>query len=515
MIVYADRKQRVVTADLLRQIEEAADADERLIRFGQLESGVLDELFPEVDGASPLVSAFSEVALGRKLFEELRSFALPAEISVGVPEGYAFYSLFPDQYRAASRRLFERERPAECVVIGIRSIGTSLSAVVASTLLSAGVRVERFTVRPHGHPFEREIRIDEALMARILRHARTAHFCVVDEGPGISGSSFASVADKLGELGVPDDRIVLFPSHSPDPSSLRSERAQGHWQRHPIYVEAFRRPAHIPDIALDLSGGVWRDLPPWSGRPALELPAVQPQHERTKYLEVDRLWKFSGLAHIGRGRFDRARTLAEAGFSPSPLEFREGFIAFRWIDVADSVEGDLLERTAQYLAFVRRSFPTGEPVRYSELAHMIETNTGLACPSTDLVIEDQEAIALDGRMLPHEWVGGLKTDSLDHHDDHFFPGTQDIAWDLAGAAIECGFDMTSLAERYVALQPDPSLSLRLPFYVRAYLAYRVGYVQMAIDGLPPGDEKQRFQELQRRYSLAWEAATAEPLRSAI
>ncbi|MBZ5585043.1 MAG: hypothetical protein LAQ30_23105, partial [Acidobacteriia bacterium] len=41
-------------------------------------------------------------------------------------------------------------------------------------------------------------------------------------------------------------------------------------------------------------------------------------------------------------------------------------------------------------------------------------------------VEDGAAIALDGRMLRHEWLetarGYMKADALDHHDDHFFPG---------------------------------------------------------------------------------------------
>ena len=44
-------------------------------------------------------------------------------------------------------------------------------------------------------------------------------------------------------------------------------------------------------------------------------------------------------------------------------------------------------------------------------------------------VEDGEAVLLDGRMLRHEWLetaeGFVKSDALDHHDDHFFPGPQD------------------------------------------------------------------------------------------
>ncbi len=51
-------------------------------------------------------------------------------------------------------------------------------------------------------------------------------------------------------------------------------------------------------------------------------------------------------------------------------------------------------------------------------------------------------MAIDGRMLPHEWVtdGGrlMKVDALDHPADDFLPGCRDIAWDVAGACVELG-----------------------------------------------------------------------------
>ena len=67
---------------------------------------------------------------------------------------------------------------------------------------------------------------------------------------------------------------------------------------------------------------------------------------------------------------------------------------------------------------------------------MIEHNTGqkMEAPQEGVVV------AIDGRMLPHEWLETrmaiVKADALDHHDDHFFPGCQDIAWDIAGASVE-------------------------------------------------------------------------------
>src|SRR5690606_16060997 len=119
-----------------------------------------------------------------------------------------------------------------------------------------------------------------------------ACFAVVDEGPGISGSSFASVAETLLGLGSRAERIVLLPSWNPEPDALRSVRARLTWRRHRIYLASFesvwvdsgRLAAALPQGALlDLSAGAWRRL---SGLPGAALPAVHPQHERRKYLLI-------------------------------------------------------------------------------------------------------------------------------------------------------------------------------------------------------------------------------------
>src|SRR5215217_4658376 len=67
-------------------------------------------------------------------------------------EGYAFYALYPESYLEAARRSGLGPRTA---VIGIRSIGTGLAALVAAVLRTP----LPVTVRPVGHPYRRELRI--------------------------------------------------------------------------------------------------------------------------------------------------------------------------------------------------------------------------------------------------------------------------------------------------------------------------------------------------------------------
>jgi len=54
-------------------------------------------------------------------------------VRVKVPEGFAFYTLYPEQYCAAASRWCDEHATSarRVLVVGVRSIGTSLSALVA------------------------------------------------------------------------------------------------------------------------------------------------------------------------------------------------------------------------------------------------------------------------------------------------------------------------------------------------------------------------------------------------
>jgi hypothetical protein len=360
------------------------------------------------------------------------------------------------------------------VVIGIRSIGTSLSAAVAATLQAAGCEVQSFTVRPRGHPFNRYIEISG------FDWEPDSHFLIVDEGPGLSGSSFAAVARKLGELGVPDRRIILFPSWDADGSTFLSSEAGAQWRRHRRYIES-RDP--FPQ-AIDLSAGRWRGLCSIS-------PAVQPQHERRKYLLDSNLLKFEGLGNYGQAKFDRAQTLWEAGFAPRPLWLNDGYLASEFVPAEPVREAtaELMEWMSRYLDFMRTEFPSDRPVPYEENLNMMRVNVQEALGTDSAArletleryrsaVCDSSTVAIDGRMLPYEFVrtdrGYLKTDALDHYDDHFFPGCQDIAWDMAAVCAEFGsYDFA-----------PPHIQSRMPFYLLAYLSYRLGYCSMAANSGP-------------------------------
>jgi hypothetical protein len=121
-----------------------------------------------------------------------------------------------------------------------------------------------------------------------------------------------------------------------------------------------------------------------------------------------------------------------------------------------------------------------------------------------------DVTALDGRMLPHEWIGKAegycKTDAVDHYDDHFFPGSRSIAWDVAGAFVEWQMPEEARARflrEFLERTDEPGLRDRLPYVELSYLAYRLGYVTMAIESLGHDPaEVARFKVLRDEYERA-------------
>ncbi len=455
MIVYRSQERNVQTADAIAEIATLIrkgtqePLHDLLIRFGELEAAVVDAITPGPDRETAESSAFrlAATALGRlfyrsqarqsistqpflKLFDQIRTLRLPRQIRVSIPEGYAFYALYPETYIEASRRFVEECHPKDVCVIGIRSIGASLSAVVAGTLEELGCATRSFTVRPQGHPFNRRLNLATPFPGA------SQFYAVVDEGPGLSGSSFGCVANAL-----PRDRVVLFPSWAGDANRLLNDLARQTWASYRKYYGCFEAASICGDEPfLDLSGGQWRgeenDI------------AVHPQHEACKYLAGLTLHKFAGLGAYGRARFDRARILGEAGYAPPAIALEKGFLAFEFMARIPKCprDPDVTERIAEYLAFRSQTFPAERSVSFDNIREMIAVNTSanVNLEAYRREVADRPAVAIDGRMMPHEWIGTMngwmKTDSVDHCCNHFFPGCADIAWDLAGAAVE--FQMT-------------------------------------------------------------------------
>jgi hypothetical protein len=516
VIAYRQVTRTVSTEEVL---VGAGDALTFLMEFGEIEAALADQLCPDEDALEPELVRLREITreagrafvAGRAVSADLTDLQLPERIEISVPNGYAWHALSPASYIAPAERFWRERQPRDAVVIGIRGIGASLSAVVAATLEQHGCRVESYTVRPQGDPSQKELRLADDLRQALTRTSR-AFYVVVDEGPGLSGSSFASVAEGLSALGISDHRIVFMPAWLPDGRGFVSRGAEARWRIHAKYAAACARP---DEAWIDLSAGEWRPVF-YSDDSAY--PAVQPQHEAAKFLNRQGVVRFAGLGRYGAEKLRRARLLADARFSPRPIGLRNGWLAMEFvhgvplsIDILDDV---LLETMARYMAFRRQAFGTGETARTADLAEMIRVNLGVRAPRPPKT----EAVITDGRMLPHEWIatssGYLKTDALDHGDNYFLPGPTDICWDLAGAMIEWQLEdreRERLLKRYVRHSGDRRAPDRLPFYLLAYAAFRIGYTKLAIDALPYSPDRRRFERLNEQYLEAvdrQEAATA-------
>ena len=416
-------------------------------------------------------------------------------------QGYAFYALYPESYiEAALRSGLTRQTS----VIGIRSIGTSLGAVVAAALEAA----PPLTVRPSGPPFDRRIAHAGSASSATLLAGRPSCYVVVDEGPGLSGSSFGAVIDWLAQSGVPPEAIHLFPGHADGPGRMADAHRLRQWQAaqcHLLDFDALLRghlagwiadrlgPLQAP--LRDLSGGAWRRLT------GLDAPAA-PAWERRKYLAqtASGRWiaRFAGLGRIGEAKLALARDLHLAGFGAETLGLCHGFLLQRWVEAPNLLQCPLdrpalLSGLAGYLAFRQRlampDYAGADPAR---LMHMAIHNAAEALGDAAAAALDRRLttlapaaagprVLIDARLHRWEWLvpadGLLKTDALDHAMAHDFIGAQPIAWDLAGAVVEHDLDAEAaeaLLNAFAAAGGAVPSAAMLDFYRLCYLAFQLG-----------------------------------------
>ncbi|HEX8598577.1 MAG TPA: hypothetical protein VF952_08690 [Chloroflexia bacterium] len=450
-------------------------------------------------------------------------------VTVKILEGFAFYTLYPEQYCAAALRWLADHAISESkrvVVVGIRSIGTTLAAVVAATLRAHGWDVRSLTVRPTGHPFQRETYISPEQVTG------AEWGLVVDEGPGLSGSSMSAVGQALVQAGLPRERISFFPAHANEPGNAASEEVRAWWSGTPRYVvpleelsfgglalpEALAswltsQDAADPAVRIeDVSGGQWRRV---LYRDSSTWPAAFAPFERAKYLCTTRsgrrvLFKFEGLCGAPGNRGTTAELVesqlvdrSTQEWTPEPLGVVNGFVAARWVGGVQLGLEDgspaMLRHMGRYIAAMSGPGLNVEQYEASSmrLAEMLYWNTWEAlgeevAERTRHRADDSRASGYssgsygDGRMAPHEWIRShdgrlVKADSTGHAWDHTCIGAQPVAWDIAGAIVEWGLDeegSRTLLEAFYGARGDPIPPSALIFYRMAYAAFRVGQCHM-------------------------------------
>ena len=530
LLVFRDGRRVLDGRDLLRTLRQKLEGVsslsdfrpqagreqliEALLRSGELECALADhggcERAAESLGrlTDQLALALVEPSSPRLSSLELESLAaaeVPERLLVSTPEGFCYYALHPLDYTDLLNR--HRIEAPVAAVVGIRSIGATLSAVVRAWFELHGTRAYRITVRPAGPPFDRTLSLSEGDRRWVRsRIQQGASFLVVDEGPGLSGSSFLAVAESLVQAGVPASRIVLLPSSSPNFSSLLARDAAARWSR--FRTIPLNPTGHISSAAAqDIGWGHWRRMvfdsdQQWCG--------VWAWTERRKFLSADKrvLFRFEGYGHYGNQVRDRSRILAEGGWGPTVSNAGDGFSAYPWIRgvrLRDIDRGAVLQ-LASYCAFRQAHFRL-RSASAEALEQMTEVNLERALGvSASIVLPIEWPVIADARMMPYEWVqagGGrlLKVDAASHGDDHFYPGPTDIAWDVAGAIIEWKLDNGAsdlLIDEYERISGD-SIKWRLPAYLLAYCAFRLGFTLSAARSVSEAKEIGRFKREAESY----------------
>jgi hypothetical protein len=504
----------------LKQVEAPGASQEAIIdallSAGELESALADAAFPAEKSLRDLTDSLALRLLARDPraatgMPTLPPLSLPPTLQISPQEGFAYYALHPLDYAELIRELPVIPSAA---VVGIRSIGVTLSAVLVAALKARGVEADRITVRPAGPAYDRRTKLNTEQLAWVTTQCRRgAQFLIADEGPGISGSSFLSVGDALVEAGVPRESIVFLCTRRPDPSQLKAPNAARRWPRfRACYLPGSKR---LPAGAeISLQAGRWRSafLPR-----DYHWPTSWTTLERSKFLSTDRRWffKFEGFGKYGESARQRGRILSQAGFSICPEAAGHGFTRYQVVTgtplAASHLTRPLLEHLARYCAFRAATMTTSSPA--SDLAAMARHNLQEEFGVDDLPPGYEEQLATpnpvitDSRMMPHDWIAAsdgrwLKVDATCHGDDHLFPGPTDVAWDLAGAIVEWQMDGAAagaLIDRYRSLSGDLAVISRLPAYLLAYSAFRTAYCRMAAAAMYADQEASRLQHAYWSY----------------
>ena len=503
-----------------------------LLLAGELECGVADATdAAQADASHPVELLTDGLAEGilqavtapslQSLREVARTSTVCEQLRISVPEGFAYYALDPLAYAHALDRILADA--GSVLVVGIRSIGATLSAIAAAAARRHGKEARRITVRPEGHPYNRRTEFSRAQLAVVQQAVSSgATLVVVDEGPGLSGSSFLSVAEALERAGAPGEKIILLGGHEPNVDALCAADAARRWRRFRYHAVAGepRRPTSAVDF---IGAGQWRsrllnDRSEW--------PATWTSLERLKYLspaahDGQQLFKFAGLGHYGDPVFARERTAAECGFGPPICQESDGFVSYPWLKGSPLAAGNpsnlsrgILAWLAEYCAFRLREFSV-ELSDLKPLQLMAEHNLNELKLDLPVMLRLEHPVIADGRMQPHEWLltkegRFLKTDSGSHGDDHFFPGPTDIAWDLAGTMVEWRMNeeqSVAFLDLYRRASGDDA-SRRIDGFVTAYTAFRCAYSLMAANAMRATEEQPRLERAADGYRSLLTATTS-------
>jgi hypothetical protein len=442
------------------------------------------------------------------------------ELEIRIPEGFAWYALYPDSYAQKAEDWSHRfgGSGADVSIVGLRSIGTALSAVVAQTLRKRGLAVRGCaTVRPSGvAPFR------YAMLPPGIGPA--SQNIVVDEGPGLSGSSMIAVAQAFVDRGADPDSIHFFAGHGYGPGASAGANATAWWNDRRIWTTSpdatliggrllpdalasaaeacTGEPADGPAVPLGTAG--WQRLAGLRSLPPPVAPIIEAPKKLVRLRSGRRvILKFAGLALANRQLWwDREvdpRRIANRTYVPVEAHCH-GWEASPW------VEGLRLTGADASIAFVEGHLGPWIAAASTKWLQPGEVQDGISRIAEALsawaeMHDDRSSAALieaiaeralakvgsepqpcygDGRLAPHEWIrepdGTVrKVDAGGHDCDHTWVGRQPIAWDLAGAEVEwsLGRRRTGALKAIVQQLTGYSCSEETrAFYTAGYCAFR-------------------------------------------
>ena len=527
---------RAVSRALISDLQQFIAADQTelllsaLLRIAEVDSSCKDQ-GDFVKGihtcvlSRALVEPEKAKSLSQCVINMLKKVPLEGRLKVTRPEGFAFYGLHPLDYAHAAESL-PLQGDSQVVVIGIRSVGSVLADIVWNQLLlryRGQRKVDVFTVRPIGHPYDRTC--DLSPYKETI--AAGGQFLIVDEGPGLSGSSFLSVGEALVRLGVKHERITFLCSRQADPARLVTPDGAERWNRFKSHVVPSNH--FTPEAgAIPTAPGGWRDGSHfrdslWPGLWTSMMPAT------FRSADGRHVFEYHGLGHYGDAVRERINTLADQGFTLPATSAANGFsrttALYGCRCSKHDISPDIVDRMAEYLAYRTQACALPlDSISTDGLEEVAQFNFHQATGrelGDDFILPLHKPVIADAQMMPRNWFQPfrvnkvfLKLDCGTHGDNHFYPGPVDIAWDVAGAIIEWEMDEADrdhFLSRYdTAAQDD--VRARLRHYMIAYAAFRNGYCRMAASAMAHDvAEAQRLARDAARYRSVLEQLAPQAL----
>ncbi|MEZ0313437.1 MAG: hypothetical protein ACAI38_16825 [Myxococcota bacterium] len=454
------------------------------------------------------------------LKRETRARVEPKHAILKIPEGFAYNSLYPEQYCAATWAFIGARKArltGSVLVVGVRSIGTTLSAIVAAALDCAGIDNHRMTVRPSGSPTSRELVLDKNVLAG------ASHAIVVDEGPWTSGSSMAAVGFALERLGLPREAIAFLPSHRNGPGPKASPDVRAMWNEVAIFSVPVTAPIFggrtlrehlnhelantlgvraelLPDedwrrLAYDDPG----DWPPSRGRFATS-------RYRVRTTSGSLALEFGGTATIdGQSMVAQALAACEqrtfGGFAPAPIGMVAGYLARPWLEGTalrpSDVDAKLLSSLSHYVSAMAGLPLDSAALAAAQLRRADWASRHLADALGDSAAKRAAAYVEAGSVLPPAWAraafdydlaprcwmrtseGAIaRVGSAATAHGHTVVGVQPVLWDVASLLVE--WDLGRKEARAVVAEVEAGLGgTRLPrpalrAFMLAYIAFKLG-----------------------------------------